>query len=62
MSIRLINTHEKLPQEISAINIVLLLKKEIAYLDTSLPLFGIHDNNFKTFKGLSFSVFFEYFS
>ena len=42
--------HEaKLPQEISDLNIVILLKNEKSLVKTSLPLFGINDNYFKTF-------------
>ena len=42
--------HEaKLPQEISDLNVVILLKNEISLIKTSLPLFGINDNYFKTF-------------
>ena len=48
--IRLISHQENLPQEISDINIVILLKKEITSSDTVLPLFGISDNTFKTFN------------
>jgi len=48
--ISLISHQENLPQEISSINIVILLKKEISSLDTNLPLFGINDNSFKTFS------------
>ncbi len=47
--IRLISHHEKIPQEISDLNIVILLKKEITYSNTNFPLFGISDNTFKTF-------------
>ena len=47
--IRLISHKEKLPDGISDLNIVVLLKKEITYLDTTLPLFGISDNTFTTF-------------
>ena len=48
--IRLISPHEDLPHEFSDINIVILLKKEITSLKTTLPHFGIGDNNFKTFN------------
>jgi len=47
--IRLIPNEEKLPLGISDINIVILLKKELNFSDTTLPLFGISDNTFKTF-------------
>ena len=48
--IRLISHLESLPQVISDINIVILLKKEISSPETNLPLFGISDNSFKTFS------------
>ena len=48
--IRLISHQEDLPQEISDINIVVLLKKDMTSLDINLPLFGISDNTFKTFN------------
>ena len=48
--IRLISHKEKLPKEISDINIVILLKKEISSTVPNLPLFGISDNSFKTFS------------
>ena len=48
--IRLISFQENLPKGISDLNIVVLLKKEISYVDKNLPLFGINDNTFKTFN------------
>ena len=48
--IRLISHKENLPLEISDLNIVILLKKDITSLDENLPLFGISDNKFKTFS------------
>ena len=48
--IRLISHLDNLPQDISDINIVILLKKEISSPETNLPLFGISDNSFKTFS------------
>ena len=48
--IRLISPQGNLPKGISDINIVILLKKKVALLDKTLPLFGINDNNFKTFN------------
>ena len=48
--IRLISHQEDLPQKISDINIVVLLKKDMTSLDINLPLFGISDNAFKTFN------------
>ena len=48
--IRSISHQENLPQGISKVNIVILLKKEISTLKTDLPLFGIRDNEFKTFS------------
>ncbi len=47
--IRLISHQENLPKEISDLNIVILLKKEISSSNKNLPLFGIGDNKFKTF-------------
>jgi len=47
--IRLIKSEENLPQFISDLNIVILLKKETTFIASSLPLFGISDNNFQTF-------------
>tara|TARA_B100000212_G_scaffold233784_1_gene177769 strand:- start:137 stop:1414 length:1278 start_codon:yes stop_codon:yes gene_type:complete len=48
--ITLISHQENLPQVISDVNIVILIKKEIISKDTNLPLFGISDNTFKTFS------------
>ena len=48
--IKLISHKENLPKEISDLNIVILLKKEISSLIENLPLFGINDNTFKTFN------------
>ena len=48
--IRLISFQEDLPQGISDINVVVLLKKDINSFDRNLPLFGISDNTFKTFN------------
>ncbi len=48
--IRLIPHQENLPQEISDLNIVILFKREISSSLKNLPLFGINDNNFKTFN------------
>ena len=48
--IRLISHQENLPEKISDLNIVILLKKEISSLIKNLPLFGINDNTFKTFN------------
>ena len=47
--ISLIEPQKSLPQEISDVNIVILLKKEIDFIETNLPLFGISDSDFKTF-------------
>ena len=47
--IRLISHQECLPQDVSDLNIVILLKKEIDSIVNDLPLFGINDNTFKTF-------------
>ena len=48
--IRLISHKENLPQGISDIYIVILLKKVSTSIDKTLPLFGICDNFFKTFN------------
>ena len=48
--IRLILSQENLPKEISDLNIIILLRKELISLDSSLPLFGISDNTYKTFN------------
>tara|TARA_Y100000589_G_scaffold304980_1_gene318587 strand:+ start:3442 stop:4716 length:1275 start_codon:yes stop_codon:yes gene_type:complete len=48
--IRKINIQDSIPDNISDLNIVLLLKKEQTYLSKELPLFGISDNSFKTFE------------
>jgi len=47
--ITLIKSGENLPQVISDLNLVILLKKEISLTSSSLPLFGINDNSFQTF-------------
>tara|TARA_B100000212_G_scaffold1704_1_gene1265 strand:+ start:130 stop:1407 length:1278 start_codon:yes stop_codon:yes gene_type:complete len=47
--IRLISHQKNLPKEISDLNIVILLKKELSSITENLPLFGISDNAFKTF-------------
>ena len=44
-----IKNESELPQKISDLNIVILLKNEKSLVKTSLPLFGINDNYFKTF-------------
>jgi len=49
-NIRLISHKENLPKQISDLNIVVLLKKEISSCNKILPLFGISDNFFKTFN------------
>ena len=48
--IRLISHLENLPEGISDLNMVILLKKKIISLIKDLPLFGINDNTFKTFN------------
>ncbi len=48
--INLIKSEEKLPQIISELNIVILLRKEKSLKPLSMPLFGINDNYFKTFN------------
>lgn len=47
--INLVKNEENLPQKISDLNLVILLKKEINFSKLNLPLFGISDNHFKTF-------------
>jgi len=47
--ITLIKNNDHLPIQISSLNIVILLKKEIVYKNSSLPLFGIDDNYYETF-------------
>ena len=47
--ISLISHNDNLPEEISDLNLVVLLKKELFDKESSLPLFGIDDNNFITF-------------
>ncbi len=48
--ISLIKSNENLPEVISDLNIVILLKKEKNTSKASLPLFGIDDNYFQTFN------------
>ena len=48
--IRLISPKGKLPKEISDLNLVILLRKEISSSIRKLPLFGISDSTFKTFN------------
>ena len=48
--IRLISHKESIPNGISELNIVILLKKELNSSIKNLPLFGISDNTFKTFN------------
>ena len=47
--IKLIKNEENLPAIISELNLVILLKKETSFMRSSLPLFGINDNFYKTF-------------
>tara|TARA_Y100000589_G_C27117869_1_gene615085 strand:+ start:75 stop:1352 length:1278 start_codon:yes stop_codon:yes gene_type:complete len=47
--ISLIKNEGELPQAISDLNIVILLKKNKSLIKTSLPLFGISDDYFQTF-------------
>jgi len=47
--ITLIESNEKLPDLISDLHLVILLKKESNDKDNCIPLFGIDDNYFKTF-------------
>ena len=48
--ITLVCNNENLPEEISKLNLVVLLKKESNDPKSSLPLFGINDSNFLTFE------------
>ncbi len=48
--IRKLNVRDKFPSDISELNIVILLKKENLKIDKDIPLFGLQDNTFKTFK------------
>ena len=48
--IRKFNIKEKLPSDISDINIAVLLKKTKEKAERDLPLFGLKDNTFKTFE------------
>ncbi len=48
--IRKFEIQDKLPPDISDINIVVLLKKENFKEAAEIPLFGINDNSFKTFE------------
>ena len=48
--IRKLNISEKLPSDISNINIVVLLKKSEDNKAKNLPLFGLNDDTFKTFQ------------
>jgi len=48
--IRKLNLKEKLPTEISNLNIAVLLKKEKVIQGKELPLFGLKDDTFKTFE------------
>jgi len=49
-NIRKLNLKESLPTDISSLNIVVLTKKMQTYSDNNLPLFGISDVAYKTFK------------
>jgi len=48
-NIRKLNLKESLPSDISSLNIVILTKTKKNYSNNNIPLFGIHDNIFKTF-------------
>tara|TARA_Y100000589_G_scaffold304790_1_gene318252 strand:+ start:3403 stop:4680 length:1278 start_codon:yes stop_codon:yes gene_type:complete len=48
--IRQIEPKEKLPENISSLNLVILLKKDISIDTDKYPLFGLKDNLFKTFS------------
>ncbi len=48
--IRKFNLKEKLPTDISNLNIAVLLRKEKDHLETYIPLFGLKDDTYKTFE------------
>ena len=48
--ITLILNDDKLPKDISNLNLVILFKQEPVYQKYSLPLFGINDNYFQTYN------------
>ncbi len=48
--IRKFNLKEKLPTNISNLNIAVLLKKEKNHVETDIHLFGLKDDTFKTFE------------
>lgn len=45
-----LNTKDKLPSDISELNIAVLLRKEQPEKENEIPLFGLKDNTFKTFE------------
>ena len=45
-----LNINEKLPSNISKLNIVILIKHEKDYTKSNMPLFGLTDETFKTFE------------
>ncbi len=47
--IRKFNLKEKLPSDISNLNIAVLLRKEKDHIEIDIPLFGLKDDTFKTF-------------
>ena len=47
---RKLNASEKLPLNISKLNIVVLLKKEKDNINANIPIFGLKDETFKTFN------------
>lgn len=48
--IRKFNLKEKLPSNISNLNVAVLIKREKEIQERELPLFGLRDDNFKTFE------------
>ena len=48
--IRQLDIKENLPKDILDLNIIILINKEINHSELNLPLFGINDNFFRTFK------------
>ena len=49
-NIRKLEIKQKLPSNISSINVVVLLRKEKDHVKTDIPLFGLRDTTFKTFE------------
>ena len=45
-----LNLYEKLPPEISSLNVAVLIRKKKNYSNSNIPFFGISDSIFKTFE------------